>query len=165
MLPSLTFTSCHFNFPLSLSPDKRTNGQCASSLSKKCPCLPLFICVFHLSVQSTVDKGLCKGCLRTRRSSSSIFFEVVFWSKSIVNLFWREVFFNEFWLKQYQVKATLNQVYYCFKIKYFVKMCVFQNVSRSFRFNWGCCVGDDRLNWMSICREVDKERKISFGPL
>ena len=73
-----------------LSHIKRTDAQYISSSrehrASNCSFLPLFICVFHLSVQSTVDKGLCKGCLRTRRSSSSIFFEVVFWSISIVNL-------------------------------------------------------------------------------
>ena len=115
---------CHFNSAFSCR-----RAICIQPFQRNCPCLPLFICVFHLAVQSTVDKGLCKGCLRTRRSSSSIFFEVF---PTVADSFWEccLLISNEFSLKQQRfhlVKATANQeVYYCFALKpnSSVKMCV-----------------------------------------
>ena len=132
------------------------NGQYISSSrahrAKKHFLLPLFICVFHLSVQSTVDKGLCKGCLRTRcsSSSSSIFFEV---SQRCC----KQQLSNEFSLKQQRFhlfKATLNQevcvLLFCFCENVCSKFVSFFNL----------------LNWISICQEkVGKDRNISFGPL
>ena len=156
------------SFQLQLSQIKllMVNGQYISSSRAHCAKKTLFVTFVYMCISF-----ICTLHSRQRfmqRLAKSLKLIDFLWS--FPNISWECCLqiSSEFWLKQQRfhlVKATLNQeVYYCFVQNLIVLWkCVYQNVSRSFRLN--LVVGDNMLNWMSICQRVEKDRNISFGPL